>query len=142
MPQGDVGLLIKGIHEQLEKRANLMLRQFDLTLTQTRVLFYLHDHQGEKTTPKDIEDYFGVTHPTVVGLLQRLEGKGFIVSEPDEGDRRCRVVRLAADGPLDRVLCKMPPESMEPMLTRGLTPAEIAQLRRSLEIVYQNVQEL
>ena len=138
--QGDIGLLIKSINEQMERKANLLFRPFDLTLAQMRVLFYLRDREGEKTTLRDIEEYFGVSHPTVTGILRRMEAKGLVTGCTDGEDRRCRVIRLVHSEPLEAVLQQMPPDRLEPMLTRGLGEQEIEQLRRSLITVLHNVQ--
>ena len=39
-----------------------------------------------------------MSHPTVSGLLSRLEKKEFIVIRPDETDRRCKRIRLLPKG--------------------------------------------
>lgn len=140
MRQGDIGMLIKGINDQIERRANLRFRPFGLTLAQMRVLFYLRDREGERTTLRDIEEYFGVSHPTVTGILRRMEAKGLVTGEPDGADRRCRAVRLAGSEALDMALREMPPDRLEPMLTRGLSEEECRQLRRYLAVVLRNVQ--
>ena len=64
----DIGFLIKIIAECFDKMANQNLKQFDLTLSQGRILKYMSERIGEKTSQKDIEDYFDVTHPTVIGI--------------------------------------------------------------------------
>ena len=51
-------------------------------------------HRGEVVYPKNIEKQFSLTHPTVSGILQRLEAKGFITMLPDPADHRCRRVEL------------------------------------------------
>ena len=100
----------------------------------------LRDREGEKTTLRDIEEYFGVSHPTVTGILRRMEAKGLVTGCTDGEDRRCRVIRLVHSEPLEAVLQQMPPDRLEPMLTRGLGEQEIEQLRRSLITVLHNVQ--
>ena len=46
----------------------------------------------ETVYPRDIERDFHFTHPTVSGLLQRLETKGYLSSEPSTEDRRCKQI--------------------------------------------------
>jgi DNA-binding MarR family transcriptional regulator len=48
--------------------------------------------------PKDIEEEFRLSHPTVSGLLARLEKKGFIEMRSDREDRRCKRIYLLDKG--------------------------------------------
>ena len=77
-----------------KQRVDQQFTAVDLTAMQSYVLRYLHEHRGEVVYPKDLEQRFHLTHPTVSGLLARLESKGFIVCTPDPDDRRCK--RIAA----------------------------------------------
>ena len=47
---------------------------------------------------RDIEEEFHLSHPTVSGLLSRLEKKGFIEFRPDPEDRRCKRIYLLPKG--------------------------------------------
>ena len=62
-----------------KQRVDQQFQEMELTAMQSYVLRYLHDRAGEVVYPKDIEQRFHLTHPTVSGLLARLEVKGFIV---------------------------------------------------------------
>lgn len=75
-----------------KQRVDQQFQEMELTAMQSYVLRYLHDRAGEVVYPKDIEQRFHLTHPTVSGLLARLEAKGFIVCTPDPDDRRCKRV--------------------------------------------------
>ena len=47
--------------------------------------------EGEKRTlERDLEQFFGLSHPTVSGLLNRMEAKGFLEHRSDEKDRRIK----------------------------------------------------
>lgn len=65
------------------------LASMDLTAAQGQILGYIL-HAPEPPCSRDIEEAFRLTHPTVSGLLSRLEKKGFIEFRPDEKDRRCK----------------------------------------------------
>ena len=73
------------------------LATMDLTASQGRILAFIA-HSPQPPCPRDMEEAFHLTHPTVSGLLSRLEKKGFILIEPDPADRRCKRVRLDAKG--------------------------------------------
>ena len=77
----DAGFLIKQIHDALSKRFNDVLKKYDLTISQMYVLKYLRENQNKMVTQKEIEQYLEVSHPTTVGILKRLESKGFIQTE-------------------------------------------------------------
>lgn len=137
----DVGVLIKLIHDRLEVLANKHLKQFDLTLSQIRVLGFLRDRQGGVSSQKDIQAYLKVSHPTVVGLLNRLESKGFVVCEIDANDRRMKNVSLSQKEARIGAYMEASKDEMERMLMKGLDGTEIALLRRLLRVVYRNIEE-
>ena len=137
----DIGLLIKIITECIDRIANQNLKQFDLTLSQGRILLYLRERIGIKTSQKDIEDYFDVTHPTVIGILDRLESKGFIGSEFDSEDRRVKNVHLIPEKEIS-VYYAMDDfkKTLEQKLLRGLTDVQIKELQSLLKLILNNLQ--
>lgn len=73
------------------------LAAMDLTASQGHILAYIA-HSPQPPCPRDIEEAFQLSHPTVSGILSRLEKKDFIVISRDKTDRRCKRVRLGAKG--------------------------------------------
>ncbi len=135
----DIGFLLKIIQENAERHANQIFRPVDLTSSQVRVLKFLRSRSSEKTTQKDIEHYLQVSHPTVVGILQRLEHKGFIRTEFDGSDKRDKYVyRTEKEEALFEEM-KSNHDAMERLLTRQMTPEQVEQLRNLLKQVYENV---
>lgn len=135
----DIGFLLKVIQDNMERHANQIFKPVDLTSSQVRVLKYLRSRGQEKTTQKDIENYLQVSHPTVVGIVQRLEHKGFIRTEFDGSDKRKKYVYLTQK---ERNLFQQMKDShelMENLLTRGMTKEQVDQLRSLLTIVHENV---
>lgn len=88
-----IGYQFKIIDEKIKVRADEDLKRHDLTLMQTRVLGFLAEVGGQ-ATQKEIEDDLEVSHPTVVGLVFRMEQKGFLTTRPDPMDRRNKLVEL------------------------------------------------
>ena len=43
---------------------------------------------------KDLEDFFHIKHPTVSGILNRMEEAGYLFFEEDAADRRCKAICL------------------------------------------------
>lgn len=133
-----IGYLIKGINDKLKVRADVDLKEFDLTLTQSRVMGFLTDNGGQ-ATQKEIEVFLGVTHPTVVGVVSRMEQKGFVVSWLDEKDKRNKNVKLtdkanAVGAGMD---CQV--EAMETMLVASLSAEEVEKLKDMLWVMYNNL---
>ena len=69
------GTLIKQIHDIIEKNANNILREQDLTISQSGVLVLLDEKEGKTASFKELEKDFGVSQPTMVGILNRLVQK-------------------------------------------------------------------
>lgn len=92
MLKNDVGYLIKSINDKLKVRADAELKQYHLTMSQSRVLVYLRSRGGQ-ATQKEIETFLDVAHPTVVGLVSRMEQNGYVTCWPCE-DGRNKYVKL------------------------------------------------
>ena len=73
------------------------LMHFDLTASQGPILGYIA-HRKTPPCSRDIEEEFKLSHPTVSGLLSRLEKKEFIQFRSDESDRRCKRIYLLPKG--------------------------------------------
>ena len=91
------GHLARILHWCTDQSITNALAQMDLTASQGHILGYL-SHQKYPPCPKDIEEVFRLTHPTVSGLLSRMEKKGFIKLEIDPNDRRCKRVYILPKG--------------------------------------------
>ena len=88
------GVLIKQIHDIMEKNANNVLREEKLTVSQSGVLSILDEKEGKTATFKELEKEFGVSQPTMVGILSRLEQKGLVYFFDDSEDKRLRKAHL------------------------------------------------
>ncbi|MBP2651725.1 MAG: hypothetical protein H6Q74_2550 [Firmicutes bacterium] len=136
----NIDLMLKLICESIEKTSNQQLKRFDLTLSQGRILGYLHERKGLKTSQKDIEEYFAVTHPTVIGILHRLESKGFITSEFDAEDKRIKNIYLTEkEAPIYLIMSEFR-QQVEQKMLRKLTDAQIKELQYLLNIIYNSIQ--
>lgn len=73
------------------------LASLELTAAQGHILGFI-THRSQAPCSRDIEEAFRLSHPTVFGLLARLEKKGFIEFRPDGNDRRCKRIYLLPKG--------------------------------------------
>ena len=91
---------------------------------------------------KQIEDALDVAHPTVVGLVGRLESAGFIECCVDENDRRYKHIRLLPKAYAIEQEIRQDRKRSEQILTAGMSPEEAGQLCRLLERVYANADQI
>lgn len=88
-----LGVLIKMIHFTYEARINDVLKKYDLTRSQCDIIIYL-SRSEEDVTQRMIEKTFHISNPTVTGLLNRLESKGFIKRKISDKDGRFKYIVL------------------------------------------------
>lgn len=91
------GHLIRILHWCTDQSITNALEKMDLTASQGHIMGFLA-HQKEPPCPKDVEEEFQLSHPTVSGLLSRLEKKEFIEILPDDHDRRCKRIHVLPKG--------------------------------------------
>ena len=135
-----VGYQFKIIDEKIKMRADEDLKRHDLTLTQTRVLGFLAEMDGQ-ATQKEIEDDLQVSHPTVVGLVSRMEQKGFLTTRPDPMDRRNKLVELTERArELDQAI-DLTVAQHDAQLLRGFTEEEQETLKELLSRISHNLDQ-
>ena len=137
MLKNDVGYLIKGINDKLKVKADAELKQYNLTMAQCRVLTYLSS-QGGQTTQKEIEVFLNVSHPTVVGIVSRMEQNGYVTCWPCE-DGRNKYVKLTPQAEaIDKDMQRNQLENEE-MLLAPLSPEDRERLRDLLLTVAEHL---
>lgn len=95
--QPHYGRYIRMLHCRTDQAMTNALASMDLTAAQGHIMGFIF-HQKTPQCPRDIEEKFHLSHPTVSGLLSRLEKKGFIEFRPDETDRRCKRIYILPKG--------------------------------------------
>ena len=91
------GHMVRVLHRGISQAVTGAMAQMELTSAQGRIMGFLAMCKSPPCA-KDIEEKFHLSHPTVSGLLARLEKKGFIESRPDEADRRCKRIYMLPKG--------------------------------------------
>lgn len=144
MPQTeerDIGFLFKQINMQIKKGIDKNLMEYDLTTSQSRVLFFIHFRGEDKTSMKDIEEHMKVTHPTVIGIVKRLEEKGFVTTASDPEDRRVKLVAITQKTTKMIKKLEQGKRKMDEKLLKGFTEQETKELRRLLSLIEDNLRE-
>lgn len=137
-PPNVIGPLLKQIHDALEKESNHILRPDDLTMAQMHLLFTLKEREDGTCTLKELEKILHVAQSTTVGLVKRLEQKGFVESFGDASDKRIKIAKITPEG---RDACKQTQKGLqkvEQQLLTGLTEAEIGIFIELLQKVRKN----
>lgn len=139
MPQKDIGYLIKNINDKLKVKADADLKHSNLTLAQSRVLAFL-DSRGGQATQKEIEVYLEVSHPTVVGIISRMEKNGHLRCRVDETDKRNKIVALTEQAKALGEEMEQRISANEKTLLASLSETDIKKLKKMLLIIYNNLE--
>jgi DNA-binding MarR family transcriptional regulator len=139
--KNDIGYLIKQIDVCLQKRANQELLSVDLTFSQLRILILLRDREGKRllTSHSDIEENLTIAHSTVIGLIRRLEAKGFVRTETSSEDRRIRNIFLANAEQLQWESIIANKDRAERTILKGFSKENIESLRIFLKKILANI---
>lgn len=94
------GHYLRHLHSCADQIMSAAVTQMDLTPVQSRVMGFLAHlaHRKEPPCARDVEDEFQLSHPTVSGILSRLEKKNFVEFRPDPSDRRCKRIYVLEKG--------------------------------------------
>ena len=137
MKKKSIGGMIKYISDKVRQKADNNLKNHNVTLSQVRVLNFLWRENGS-CSQKQIEDFLQVSHPTVVGLVSRMEQSGYIQTSISPDDKRNKIVTVTDSGmSLACELCRYM-EDIDKRMLVGLTDEQQAQLADMLYIVAQN----
>ncbi len=139
MQKRDIGYLIKNINDKLKAKADADLKHYNLTLAQSRVLTFLHFNGGQ-ATQKEIEVFLDVSHPTVVGIVSRMEQNGHVISWIDENDKRNKIVKLTEAAEALSMDMEHDISENERKMLASLSAEDIEQLRELLLAVYKNLE--
>ena len=132
------GHLARILHACTDQAMTAALAQMELTAAQGHILGYL-DHCASPPCPRDLEEAFQLSHPTVSGLLSRLEKKGFIAFEPDPDDRRCKRIRMLPKGRECNETMHRTILSMEEQMVQDFTEEERQQFQDLLRRAIANM---
>ena len=142
MREEPCGLLIKQISEALDKNINKALKEDGLTHSQLMLMIFLSEAEEKKLPFKELEKKLGVAQPTVVGIISRLEQKGFVSTMGDASDKRVKLVELTDSGMEKcRHTHEFATRAEEKMLS-GITDKEKNQLNDLLKKVRNNLAEI
>lgn len=133
------GHLIRILHWCTDQMMTDALDKLDLTAAQGRLMAFLA-HRGEQPTyAKDVEAEFHLSHPTVSGLLSRLEQKGFLELKTDPNDRRSKRIVISEKGMASHEWMHSVIMDNESRIVQGFSEEEKAQFAQFLHRAIENV---
>lgn len=127
------GILIRQIHNALEKRANNQLKADNLTYSQMSVLVTIRNVPAKKLTFKELEKCLSLAQSTTAGLIFRLEQKKLVSVSGDTEDKRIKYVEITALGEKFCNKAKQEMEHTEKLLLENLSDEERENLLTLLE---------
>lgn len=136
--QNSIGLYIKLIHNIMIANLDTGLKRFDVTFSQMELLHLLKSCGGTMQQ-KQIEAIYGVKHTSVIGILQRMEKKGYLKVSVDSQDRRRRIVTLTENAIDFFEEAERRRMEMELKLTNALSLEERETLLVLLRKLYKNL---
>ncbi len=133
----NLGCYIRSLANALAQDMRQSSEQLGLTPSQGMFLHHIWFRQEmlhRDTYARDLEQFFDIKHPTVSGILQRMEAAGFVRFEENRMDRRCKAIRLTQKAADAHLQATAHIEQSEARLTANMTEAEVGEFRRLLQL--------
>lgn len=136
------GMLIRQIHNALEKIANSQLKAKDLTLSQMTALVEILKAPTRKLTFKELEKRLSLAQSTTAGLIFRLEQKKLVSVSGDTDDKRIKYVEITPVGEKFCKEAKREIDDTEKKLLENLSAAERENLLSLLGEINRTVRKM
>ncbi len=136
-----LGYKFKRIHEMFKARMNEDMKRNDMTFSQMEVLFYLEKNQDHSVNQQELCTAIEVSHPTMIGLINRLEEKDMVQRRVDPENRRNRYIEMTQKAREVMMLTQYRREHNDQVITMGMSDAQKEELNRLLTMVYSNMQD-
>lgn len=141
MEQFKIGKILKIVNNYMDKDINNCLSDYNITRSQMGILIYIQvaECKNIEANQVDIEKEFNLKNPTVTGLINRLEEKGYIKRVRSDKDKRYNKLELTESGREILNKGKRKAQENEEKLLKILTDDEIKELKRILTKIVNNI---
>ncbi|RMC56463.1 MarR family transcriptional regulator [Lactobacillus sp. ESL0260] len=130
------------IEKELNKEFGEIFRDYSLTGAQISLMIYLYESKARQITQKEVADAFVLSHPTIRGIVKRLEANKLIVTSRLENDQRQIVLELSNEGfnLIDKNIFKIRTimTNINKRITKDLSKQEISELEQVLNKISAN----
>ncbi|MBI0022541.1 MULTISPECIES: MarR family winged helix-turn-helix transcriptional regulator [Lactobacillus] len=140
-----IGPKIKAANTLIEKQLNNqfgeMFKEYSLTGAQISLMVFLYEAKDRTVTQKEIADMFVLSHPTIRGIVRRLEENGLIYTTHLETDQRQIVLQLSDKGfaLVDKNITKIHAilDNTNAQITQGSSVVEVEQFEAFLDQIIE-----
>ena len=140
MREDEINHLIKMISNKIRARGDADMKERGLTFSQLQVLVTLHRHSGQMSQ-RELEKKLKISHPTIVGLVQRLEKNGYVETWTDETDKRIKHVKQSEKALKMKEEARQRWNDMSMRMFRNLSETEKEELYRMLNVISDGLNE-
>lgn len=134
-------MMFKHIDNALGMNFNIEMKEMDLTKTQNDLIWFIKDNPGKKITQKDIEEGLKLKNPTITGVINRMEEKGFVTRRIDENNKKYRIIELTPKAHEKLREIKSKAIKIENRMSEGMTREEKNEFNRLLDLVLYNLEK-
>ena len=134
----NIGYLIHMIDNRIKADIDAQFKKHNLTFSQSQVLHLLEKHGGS-ISQKQLQELMNVSHPTMVGLVSRLEDNHFVETKYDESDRRNKIVSMTKEVAELRKDFLAGREKHQTKMLKGISDEELDEVKDILHRILDNI---
>lgn len=139
MKEKKLGYYFKVMANEMARNRNKDLEKLGLTSSQCDILLYLIAHHKEEVNGRDIEQFFKLSNPTVSGILDRLEMKGFIIRKPSNKDARSKQIELTEKSMEVNNIMKKKIQYLEKKLLENVSEEDLLIFKKVCKQLHDNI---
>lgn len=124
--------LIKQVDIAFDKQSNALLKPYNLTHSQFKIIKYLYSRKDISTVQKDIESFLDMSGPTITKILSILEKNGWLIRVASDKDKRQNNIILSEKSMMLEEKFALVAKNLENALTINLTEEELVDLQKLL----------
>lgn len=135
MDNTDILIKIRKIVRSINLESKKILKDYGVSIPQVLCLNFLHNSPEFQSTQKEICRFMNLNPSTVTGIINRLEGKGYIARMPKKEDKRKTSVILTSKSSV--LLAKIPPLMHERLSEnlKTLSPKDAETINDALDLL-------
>lgn len=132
---------IRIIGNLVKRKINKEYENLDLTCSQAKILTFILINKDKEINQRDLEKHFNLTNPTINGILNRLENKGFIKRVCNNKDRRVKnIIPLKRAIEFEKIV-KTKLEDLEKNILQNIKEEEMNIFNNVLNKIINNLKE-
>lgn len=129
--------LIKMMSEALERKTNILLKEYGVTSGQIHILVVLSTMENNECTLKELEQIFSFSQAAIAATASRLETKQFVQSHSAKLDKRIKYIQLTKKGQEVVEIAQDKLEELEEELFIDVTEDEKQQMMKTFWKVWE-----